>query len=387
MHPEVAERIANVLRAGYVNPASQHRPGQLARRLLEDAREAIGHALGAQIDVVRPDQLIFTSGGTESNNLALFGMAGDPPSRLIVSGIEHPSLLQPARELARRGHDIQFLRVTADGVADLDHLRDLLQTPTRLVSLMAANNETGVLQPIEAAAELCAAAGVPLHVDAVQWIGKLPFDFQATRAALVTIAPHKFHGPVGIGALLVRSDCQVQPMFWGGAQQFGIRPGTESLALAVGFQAAIDVWRHDAADRTSRLAKLRNEFEQLLLAGWPEAVVIGGRAARAPHISNVAFPGFDRQALLVALDLAGIACSTGSACASGSSEPSPVHLAMGLPSDMISSALRFSVHALQAPSDAAHAAQRILQLLNDLRQRRTTREIPPPPRQPVRSPL
>jgi len=384
LHPEVAECIADNLRAGHVNPASQHRPGQAARRVLDDAREIIGRSLGASVDTARPDQVIFTSGGTESNNLAMLGMAGAVPGRIIVSAIEHPSIVGPAEELARRGHEIRRIRVSQAGVVDLDHLAELLTPETRLVSLMAANNETGVLQPIELAAELCRKSQVPLHVDAVQMIGKLPVDFREWGVSAMTVAPHKFHGPVGIGALFVRWGCPLQPILWGGSQQQGIRPGTEPVALAVGFRKAVELWTRDATQRPLQLATLRDHFESLVKTGWPETVVIGGDAGRVPHISNLAFPGFDRQTLLVAFDLAGVACSTGSACASGSSEPSPVHLAMGLSEALVTSALRFSFHALQEASDASTAAQRILLILNDLRRRAGSRQFTSPPPQIVR---
>jgi len=364
-----------------VNPASQHRPGQTARRILDDARDAIGRALGARVDSAQPDQVIFTSGGTESNNLAVLGMAGAVPGRVIISAIEHPSVVGPAEELARRGHEVCRIRVSTTGVVDLDHLASLLTPETRLVSLMAANNETGVIQPIELAAELCRQANVSLHVDAVQVAGKLPIDFRACNASSMTIAPHKFHGPVGIGALLVRAGRSVQPIVWGGSQQQAIRPGTESVALAVGFQKAVELWQADAQQWPLRLAAARDTFESLVLAGWPETVVIGGEAGRVPHISNLAFPGFDRQALLVAFDLGGIACSTGSACASGSSEPSPVHLAMGLSEGVVTSALRFSFHVLQEASEASTAAHRILLILNDLRRCSRLKEFRSPPRQ------
>lgn len=387
LHPEVAECMATTCRAGHVNPASQHRPGQVARRLVDDAREFIGRSFGADIDTVRPDQVIFTSGGTEANNLALLGLAGAIPGRIIISAIEHPSIVGPAEELARRGHEVRRIRVSRDGVVDLDHLESLLTSDTRVVSLMAANNESGVIQPVERAAEICLQANVPLHVDAVQVAGKLPVDFRRSGASLMTIAPHKFHGPVGIGALLVRAGCAIQPILWGGSQQQGIRPGTESVALAAGFRMAVELWLPDATQRPRRLAALRDAFESLVVAGWPETVVIGDPGQRVPHISNLAFPGFDRQALLVAFDLAGVACSTGSACVSGSSEPSPVHQAMGLSAAIVTSALRFSFHALQDPSDASTAAQRILLILNDLRRRSRSREFPSPSPQLGRPPL
>lgn len=376
LHPTVIDAMSEACRASGANPASQHRPGQAARRLVEDARESIGRILGAEVDSVRPDQVIFTSGGTEANNLALFGLAGIPPATILVSSIEHPSVSGAADELARRGFTVRRLEVSADGVVDLARLAERLASPVRLASLMAVNNETGVIQPIAEAAALCARAGVPLHVDAVQRVGKLPVHFRDEGVAALTVAPHKFHGPVGIGALVVRAGLTLQPQLFGGFQQLGLRPGTESVMLAAGFRRAIELGRDDTG-RAERLAAVRDAFEIQIRASWPETVVLGDPRRRAPHIANLAFPGFDRQELLVAFDMAGIACSTGSACASGSSEPSPVHRAMGLPQAIVSSALRFSFHAYQTVADATLAADRILMTLNDLRNRRRPRQSAP----------
>lgn len=381
MHPEVAAALAEAWSAGYANPASQHRPGQRARRALDDARDAIGRRLGAQVDTSRPDQVVLTSGGTEANNLALLGLAGTPPARVIVSAIEHPSVLGPADELARRGFEVVRIRATADGVIDLERLREALASPTRLVSVMAANNETGVLQPIETIAAWCRETGARFHVDAAQQVGKLPVDFRQWDVTAMTVAPHKFQGPIGIGALVVRSSVAIDPILWGASQQLGVRPGTEGTPLAIGFQAALDVWWRERDERPGRLAAVRDAFESELLAAWPELVVIGRAAPRLPHVSNLAFPGFDRQELFLALDLAGIACSTGSACASGSSEPSPVLRAMGLEEAVVGSALRFSFGSGHTVSDAYDASQRILLALSDLRRKNQRPKLPGPPRQ------
>ncbi len=316
----------------------------------------------------RPQHVIFTSGGTEANNLALLGLNDAAWGKVVVSSVEHPSVAEAAQELARRGVEVQSLRVSSAGVVDLGSLIELLaQSPTRLVSVMLVNNETGVIQPLPQIAEACARAGVPLHTDAVQAVGKLPVHFRDLGVAAMTIAPHKFHGPVGIGALLVRHDVPLTPILFGGAQQLSLRPGTESTPLVTGMRTALELCLKEQERRCAAMARLRDRLEERLLAGWPGAVVLGGEAPRAPHTSNIAFPPVDRQAAIMALDLAGVACSTGSACASGSSEPSPVHLAMGLPPSLVRSALRFSVSVLNIEDEIEEAARRILRVLHTLR--------------------
>jgi cysteine desulfurase len=381
--PEVAEAMAEALRAGYANPASQHAAGRCARRALEEAREGIAEILGAKTTGMDADQLIFTSGGTEANNLAILGLGGtggSPTSavgsgRVVISAIEHPSVVGPAEALARRGWQIDRIRVTRDGVIELDHARELLAAAGRwpptisLVSVMLANNETGVLQPVGELARFCDEQQIPLHTDAVQVAGKLPLDFRQLGASAMTITAHKFHGPRGVGALVVRHGAQLTPLLHGGFQQAGLRPGTEDVALAIGMFSALKLWQNEAGQRASRMTALRDRLEAQLLAGDPQAVVSGARANRLPHTSNVAFVGVNRQALLMALDLAGVACSTGSACASGSSEPSPVLRAMGCEEGVIEGALRLSLGATTTAAEVDEAARRILLTVHELRQR------------------
>lgn len=376
---EVAAAMSACQAAAHGNPASQHQAGRRARQLLDDARETIGRLLGACMEGRQPDRVIFTSGGTEANNLALFGMTGalagidaescaaserttndKGPPEILVSAIEHPSVLEPAQHLQRRGWRVQRLGVSRDGVIDLTELSDRLNRRTRLVSIMLGNNETGSLQPVAEAAGMCAAAGVPLHTDAVQVAGKLPIDFRQLGVAAMTVSAHKLHGPVGSGVLLVRQGVSLAPQLFGGFQQEALRPGTENLVAAVGFCQALQLWQREAVERQRRLTQLRDRFEHLLVSGYPRLVINGGGVARLPHTSNLAFPGLERQALLMALDLAGVACSTGSACASGSSEPSHVLKAMGVPPEVLASSLRFSLGATTTEAEIDTAAERIL---------------------------
>ena len=241
-------------------------------------------------------------------------------------------------------------------------LEGLLRSDTRLVSVMLGNNETGAMQPVAEVAAVCRARGVPVHTDAAQVVGKLPVVFEQLGVTSLSIAPHKFYGPVGIGALIVEAGVELMPDLHGGSQQGGLRPGTETVALAAGLQAALESWHSEKDQRPVRLAALRDRFETALVAGWPDAVVLGRDAPRLPHTSNVALVGLDRQALFMALDQARVACSTGSACASGSSELSPVHVAMGCDPRIARSALRFSLGVATTTDEVDEAVGRILRV-------------------------
>jgi len=374
--PEVAAVMADCYGQGYANPASQHQAGRRARRVLEDAREAIGQMLGANLSGRQPDRVIFTSGGTEANNLAIFGLAlaaGAKPAEIISSAIEHPSVQGPLAHLEGLGWLVHRLGVTRDSVVRLDQFEALINPRTRLVSIMLGNNETGVLQPVAELARIAAAHGVPFHTDAVQVVGKLPVAFGSLGVTALSLAAHKFHGPAGIGALLVAGSARLLPHLFGGFQQGGLRPGTEPLALAVGLRRALELFQAAAEPRAQRMRELRNRFESALKAGFAGTLVNGAGASRLPHTSNLAFLGLDRQALAMALDLAGVACSTGSACASGSSEPSHVLLAMGCSREIVASSLRFSLGAETTADEIDEAIRRILATTTNLapKKRRT----------------
>jgi cysteine desulfurase len=387
--PEVAE----VIRACWAepgNPASQHEFGRQARRSLEGARSVIGTLLGA----ARDDGVLFTSGGTESNHIAIRSFLyhaqlsrprGAKKPHLIVSAIEHPSIASLAKEMRRRGHKVDELPVDENGVIRANALPRLLQSDTAVVAVMLANNETGVLQPVDEIAATCATRAIPFHTDATQVAGKLPINFEALGAATMTVAAHKFNGPVGIGALVARSDVQLYPQMFGGLQQSGLRPGTESVAMAVGMCRALHASErfeaeevelircaHDARllQRAEQIRELRDRFECAIVAGWPAARIIGASVERLPNTSNIAFVGLDRQMLFMALDQTGVACSTGSACASGSSEVSPTLVAMGCPEAVLTSALRFSLGVTTTVAEVDEGARRILQCCNNLRRQK-----------------
>lgn len=385
--PRVAEVISRCLAAGFVNPASQHRAGQQARAHIDESLAVVRKAL----NIGSRDRVVVTSGGTESNNLAIFGLtSGTRPDsghrpNIVISPVEHPSVMEPARSLALRGFDIRFLPVSRDGRVQTDSLKSVIDEQTALVALMLVNNETGVIQPVSEVAGFCLGRGIPLHCDAVQAIGKIAFDFRRLADEGVTsisIAPHKYHGPRGVGALIIAGqEPPLHPLILGGFQQLGMRPGTQDVALIAGLAEATQIAVSRLAEHAAGMESLRNDFEKQLVAALPDVVIHGSRASRAPHCSNVAFPGdgasvpaVDRQALLLACDAAGLAISTGSACASGSSEPSPALVAMGLPASEISSSVRVSFSHQVTPEDCQEACRRIINAVKQLRQQKRSRK-------------
>jgi cysteine desulfurase len=358
--PSVWEAMRPYLTEVFGNPASAHAAGRRARRALEDARESIASLLGAEAD-----EVLFTSGATEANNLALFGLCGDPPGHLLASPIEHPSVAEPLRRLTESGFTLDTLPVDAQGRVQADTLPERLRADTRLVAVMLANHETGALQPIRALTETIAGrAG--FHCDATQAVGKIPVHFRDLGVDTLALSAHKFHGPKGIGALLVRRGVKLRPRTWGGHQQHGQRPGTEPVALAVGFACALDRACREMNDRLAHVQQLRRRFlDQLNAAATP--VVLNGPDDGIPHTINVSFPGLKADLLLMNLDLAGVACSTGSACSSGSLLPSPVLQAMGVSDAVLRSAMRFSLSPLLTVAEIDEAARRIAAVVARLR--------------------
>ena len=368
--PEVLEAMHLASQEAYANPASQHAAGRKARAVLESAREEVGRLLGAKLGH-HGDRILFTSGGTEANHLAVRGLCTGEPKRVLVSTVEHPSTLGAAEHLARRGWHVQKLPVESTGLLPIEELEARLRAPAHLVSILLGQNETGVIQPLKDFAHLCRERGVLLHTDAVQAVGKIDVSFRELGVHSLSAAAHKFHGPLGIGVLIVEHDVPLEPIFRGGFQQAGLRPGTESVVLAVGLRKALEVWASDR-QRAARVAALRDRFEQHLLAGAasgepPVPVrLIAASSPRLPQTSSISFVGLDRQALVMAFDLAGICCSTGSACASGSSTPSTTLTAMGLPSEVIQGAVRFSFSHLNTAEEVDAATARILHICRDL---------------------
>ncbi|HUG92574.1 MAG TPA: cysteine desulfurase family protein [Planctomycetaceae bacterium] len=363
-YPEVVEALARHFRDSFGNPGSRHAAGRRARQALELARESIANILGAT-----PKEVIFTSGGTESTNLAIFGFAGrnSQPGAMALTAGEHPATMEACRWLERAGWRRHTLEVDADGLLKTGQYERLPWDDLKLVTVILAHNETGVLQDVQPLARMCGEHGVPFHLDAVQAVGKIPVHFHELGVTSLALGAHKFHGPRGIGALLLREGVELAPYLFGGHQEAGRRPGTEPVALAVGMARALEIWNADHEDRTRRVRELRDRLEAALLATCAPAVVNGARERRLPNTLNIAFPGLDGEALLVALDLEGVACSLGSTCASGSAEPAPALVAMGKPADVYRSSVRFSVGQEGTAEEIDEAASRIARVVGRLR--------------------
>ncbi len=343
VRPEVLEAMLPYLgRDTFGNPSSAHRFGRAARAGVEEAKRTIAEVLGAE-----PGQVIFTSGGTEADNLAVIGCAlavrdRGGPFRAAVSAIEHKAVLAAAHAVAHLGGEEIVLPVDASGVVVEDALVAALGQGVAVVSVMWVNNEVGGIQPVARLAARCREAGVAFHIDAVQAFGKIPVSLPDVGCTFLTISGHKIGAPKGIGALIVRDRHAVEAIIHGGSQQFGIRPGTENVPGIIGLGTAVELAAREQAEFARCVGALRDELERRLLALVPDAVINARAGPRAPHVSSIAIPGTDSEALLMHLDLAGIACSSGSACSTGSVEPSHVLSAMGVPRELGVAALRFS---------------------------------------------
>ena len=350
--------------AAYGNPSSVHAEGREARALVESAREKVATLAGA-----KPDNVIFTSGGSESNALALAAQTGEA-WHCYISAVEHPSVLAGGRFYRESTTRIP---VSGDGVIDLDVLEKEL-TKHHLggwrpfVSLMAANNETGAIQPVAAAAEIVHAAGGVLHTDAVQVAGRLPLDFCALGADMMTLSAHKIGGPKGVGALVLREGVPVEPLIKGGGQERRRRAGTENVAAIAGFGVAAERAAAEV-EKATELAALRDELESRALAVEPDTVVVSGRVARLPNTSCVAVPGTKAETLVIGLDLAGVAVSAGSACSSGKVEASHVLSAMGLSPELAQGAIRVSLGFSSVSADIERFIGAWSELIKRLRQR------------------
>jgi len=351
--PAVWEAMRPFAAEVYGNPASAHQAGRRARKALEDARDRVAALLDAH-----PEEVLFTSGATESNNLALVSHAGDLPGHLISNPIEHPSVMEPVKQLQVRGFQVDWLPVDQQGLVRLETLPNMLRPQTRFVTVMLANHETGAIQPIRNLVNRLEGL-VLFHCDAVQAVGKLPVRFHDLGVSTLSLSAHKFHGPKGIGALLVKRGVKLRPQLWGGHQQHGKRPGTEPVALAVGLATALELACQLMQQRLEKVGRLRQRFLDSLLATSTPYVINGPETEGIPHTLNLSFLGLRADALLMNLDLAGIACSTGSACSSGSLLPSPVLQAMKMPEVLLHSAMRFSLSPLLNEEEVDEAARRI----------------------------
>jgi len=364
--PAVAEAIARVMTEEYGNASSVHHFGQRAKAVLDDARSSVAALLDAE-----PSEIVFTSGGTESDNFALRGVAEalEPTGRrhLIASSIEHEAVLVTLRALARRGWRTTLLSVDASGILRPETLGEALTDDTAIVSVMHANNEIGTIQPVAELARLAHTRGALFHTDAVQTIGKVPVNVRALGVDLLSLSAHKFNGPKGAGALWIKRGARVTAILTGGKHERSRRAGTENVPAIAGLGVAARLAAKKVTTESPRLAALRNRLEEAILAQVPGTAINGDREPRVPNTTNISFEAVEAESLLIALDLEGIAVSTGSACSSGTLEPSHVLRAMGLPSPRTQNSIRLSLGAGNTDAEVDFVVSKLPAIVDKLR--------------------
>jgi cysteine desulfurase len=364
--PAVATAVDQAMRAEFGNPSSVHHFGQRAKAILDQARLAVATLVHGEAS-----EVVFTSGGTESDNFAIRGAAEalEPTGRkhLIASAIEHEAVLQTLKALARRGWSTTLLSPDASGLLSPDALAAALTPETALVSVMHANNEIGIIQPVRELAAVAHARGVLFHTDAVQSAGKIPVDTRALGVDMLSISAHKFYGPKGIGALWIKRGTRLSAFLTGGRQERTRRAGTENVPAIAGLGVAATIAGEKLADCAAPLAALRDRLEDGILRAVPGTEVNGACEPRVPNTSNISFDGIEAESLLIALDLAGVAVSTGSACSSGTLEPSHVLKAMGLPAPRTMNSIRFSLGASNTEAQIDHVIALVPGIVERLR--------------------
>jgi len=364
--PDVIEAVARASRETFGNASSIHHFGQQAKAVLDDARSELATLIHGD-----PSEIVFTGGGTEADNMAIRGAAEaiEPTGRrhLIASPIEHEAVLNTLKALARRGWRTTLLPVDESGIVAPDRLREALQDDTALVSIMHANNEIGTIQPIAELAQLAHARGAMLHTDAVQSVGKIPVDVRALGADLLSLSAHKFNGPKGAGALWIKRGTRMLPILTGGKHERNRRAGTENVPAIAGLGVAARLAGGKLDAEATRVAALRDRLEEGILRGVPGTTVNGARGSRVPNTSNISFDRVEAESLLIALDLEGIAVSTGSACSSGTLEPSHVLRAMGLPTHRTQNSLRFSLGLFSTEAEVDRVVEVLPRLVEKLR--------------------
>lgn len=372
VEPEVLDAMLPYFSAEFGNAASIHTPGQTARAAVETAREQVAALIGA-----RAQEIVFTSGGTESDNHAIFGVVAQPilavrdseiSKHVITTAIEHEAVLNACEALEKEGVAVSYLPVDRNGLIDIERLSAAIQPQTVLITIMHANNELGIVQPLEEIGRIAKERDIYFHTDAVQSAGKLPIDVNALQVDLLSLSGHKLYGPKGIGALYIRSGTRLRQLLYGGHHQRGFRPGTENVAGIVGLGKAAEITRKSLATDAQRISAFRDELQQGLLQRVPQSRVNGGAAPRTPNTTNLVFPGIEGEALLIALDLKGLACSTGAACSSGAVEPSHVLTAIGLPSEEARASLRFSLGRHTTKKEVEFALQVVPAAVEQLRE-------------------
>ena len=360
--PEVFEAMRPYFGERFGNASSIHSHGQETRGAVERARELVAALLGC-----RASEVVFTSGGTEADNLAIFGIAGEG-DHVITSTVEHHAVLNTCKELESQGCEVTYLPVDGCGCLDPDDVRRALRPATKLITIMMANNETGVLQPMQEIGKVAAEADVYFHTDAVQAAGKIPLNVKSVRCNLMSISGHKIHGPQGVGALYVQKGTELHPMMYGGRHERSRRAGTENVPGIVGLGKAAELARAGLEKGVSqKLAGMRDRIERTLLQTELSAVN-GGAAVRVPNITNLRFDALEGEALVIALDLKGLAVSTGAACSSGAIEPSHVLLAMGVTADRARASIRISLGTQNTEDEVEFASGLIVETVARLRE-------------------
>jgi cysteine desulfurase len=366
MHPAVVVRMTAALRDEYGNPSSVHHFGQQAKAALDEARSAVAALIGAE-----PAELVFTSGGTEGDNFAIRGVAEalQPSGKrhLIATSIEHEAVLNTFKALARRGWRTTLLPIDQSGIVVPGALEEALTDDTALVSVMHANNEIGTIQPVADLARIARGRGALFHTDAVQSAGKIPLDVKALGVDLLTISAHKFYGPKGVGATWIRRGLRLLPILTGGKHERNRRAGTENVAGIVGMGVAAREARGKMGEEAGRLGQLRDRLENAILERVPGTAVNGSRQSRVANTTNISFDRVEAESLLIALDLAGFAVSTGSACSSGTLEPSHVLKAMGFPPHRTQNSIRFSLGAANTDADVDRLVATLPAIVEKLR--------------------
>ncbi len=352
VRPEVLEAMTPFFGARFGNPSSMHRWGRDARTALDEARARIAACLKAQ-----PDEIVFTSGGTEGDNLAIIGpwrtRRAQGRNAVVTSPTEHKAVLEAVHQVAREGGEERLFPIDEHGMIMSHSVDELVNADVAVCSVMWINNESGVVQDVPAIGARAKAVGALMHTDAVQAFGKLPIDLTVLPIDLLALSGHKIGAPKGIGAMYIRRGTPFEPLFHGGSQDRGRRPGTENVAFAVALAVAAEMQLAEREHECVRLGAMRDALQAAILARVPDAVVHGAAATRAPHILSISVPGTDSESLLMALDLAGIAASGGSACQSGSVSPSHVLSAMGVSRNLAGAAVRLSVGMLSTEADIA----------------------------------
>jgi len=363
IHEDVLNSMLPYLKEQYGNPSSMHRYGRLAHKAIEKARKQIASLINAE-----PSEILFTSGGTESNNTALRGISmKNPSSQIITSSIEHDAILEPCKKLTQNGFDVDYLPVNQFGMVECSDLENQISEKTSLVSIMFGNNEVGTIQPISEIAKICNEHKVPFHTDAIQAVGKIPIDVKELDIDLLSISSHKLYGPKGIGALYIKNGIDIDPVILGGGQEHGLRSGTENVASIVGFGKACEIAKNNLNENISQMKKLRDTLVEKILNEIPKVILNGHPQSRLPNNAHFTFLGVNGEDLIIKLDEYGIAASTGSACSVNTQKASHVLQAMGFSHEQITGSLRLTTGIFNDQKEIEQTVDVLKKVVKELR--------------------